>query len=63
MTPDDDEGQRPKGILVGEELYDCSVAELDERIETLKEEIERTRKVRAQKAGGLAAAEALFGKS
>lgn len=63
MTPEDDEPQRPKGIILGEDLYELSVGELEERILALQEEIERTKAAKQQKAGGLAAAEALFGKS
>ncbi|MEM7300931.1 MAG: DUF1192 domain-containing protein [Pseudomonadota bacterium] len=58
----DDDAPRPtKGIItIGEDLYDFSVEELDERVAALKEEIERVEKARTKKSQDLSAAEALF---
>jgi uncharacterized small protein (DUF1192 family) len=60
----DEEKPRPKGeIIVGEDLYDFAVEELEERIAALREEISRVEQARKEKRKGLDAAAAIFGKS
>ena len=55
---------RPKGqFVLGEDLYDFSVADLEERLEILREEIARVEQAKLQKRQGLDAAAAIFGKS
>lgn len=57
----DDEAPRPKRqITVGEDLYGLSVAELEERIQRLRAEIERTESELGKKTSERAAADALF---
>lgn len=53
---------RPKAeIKIGEELTSLSIEELEERIETLKGEIDRIGGVLTSKKAGRAAADAVFG--
>ncbi len=60
----DDDAPRPKPqIVLGEDLYACSVDELVERIDNLRAEIVRVEAALAQKRQGLEAAAAIFGKS
>lgn len=47
---------------VGENITAMSIGDLQERIDALKAEIERTEAVLASKRAGRAAAEAVFGK-
>ncbi|PHR54469.1 MAG: hypothetical protein COA47_15415 [Robiginitomaculum sp.] len=63
MTDDDDLPQQKKSPAVGDDLYDCSVAELKERIALFRGEIHRIEQIYAEKTAGLNEAEALFGKS
>jgi uncharacterized small protein (DUF1192 family) len=57
----DDDAPRPKRqIIVGEDLYAFSVAELEERIDRLRREIERTEAELKKKSSERAAADALF---
>ena len=57
----DDDAPRPqRQIVVGEELYGLSVAELEERVERLKAEIARTEAEMTKKSSERAAADAFF---
>ena len=57
----DDDAPRPRReITVGEDLYKLSVAELEERIDRLRGEIERTQAELKKKTSERAAADALF---
>lgn len=60
----DDDKPRPKADnnAVGADLYRLSVPELEERIEALKAEIERTQAEITKKRAQNSAAEALFKK-
>lgn len=55
---------KPKttGVAVGDDISNMSVAELDERIATLKAEIVRTEAAKAEKQRHNAAADAFFTK-
>ncbi|MBL4596947.1 MAG: DUF1192 domain-containing protein [Robiginitomaculum sp.] len=63
MTNEDDLPKTTKSPAVGDDLYDCSVEELRERISLFKQEIHRIEQIYSQKTAGLDAANALFGKS
>ena len=60
MDWDDLKPKAPKGITLGESLESLSVAELDQRIVELQQEIERVRAELAAKKGHEAAAAAIF---
>lgn len=62
MTADDLPRPKPKPHEIGQDLSLLSVAELAERIELLKAEIERLELKRAEKGGAKAAAESIFRK-
>ena len=63
MTEDPDEKPREKREhKIGEKLDQVSVAELDERITLLREEIARLEAAREQKRAAQAAADAFFKK-
>ncbi|HEY8384515.1 MAG TPA: DUF1192 domain-containing protein [Microvirga sp.] len=51
---------KPRGHAVGEDLALLSVDEIDERINLLRQEIQRLEEVRAQKEASKAAASAFF---
>jgi uncharacterized small protein (DUF1192 family) len=60
----DEEKPRPKDeIALGQDLYDFSVEELEERLAALQDEISRVEQAREEKRKGLDAAAAIFGKS
>lgn len=61
MMEDDPVRARPR-TTIGEPLTGMSIDDLQERIDELKSEIERTEAVLASKRAGRAAAEAVFGK-
>ena len=63
MNPEDDLPKSIKPTAVGDDLYDFSVEELQQRIILLEQEITRTKKAHKQKSDGMSAANALFGKS
>lgn len=60
---DDNEPRPGAQIVLGEDLYDCSVDELAERIDKLRAEITRVEAALVQKRHGLDSAAAFFGKS
>jgi uncharacterized small protein (DUF1192 family) len=60
MDWDDLKPKAPKGVLVGESLESLSVAELEARIVTLQQEIERVRAELAAKRAQASAADAVF---
>lgn len=60
MDWDDLKPKAPKGIVVGESLESLSVAELEARIVTLQQEIERVRAELAAKKAHGSAADAIF---
>lgn len=61
MADSDDEKPRPaQGYAIGQPLEALSVAELDARVEELRQEIARLEAVRARKQAAQAAAEAVF---
>ena len=60
MDWDDLKPKAPKGITLGESLESLSVAELDARIVSLEQEIERVKIELAQKKAHEAAAAAIF---
>lgn len=60
MDWDDLKPKAPKGIVVGESLESLSVAELEGRIVTLQQEIERVRAELAAKKAQASAADAIF---
>jgi uncharacterized small protein (DUF1192 family) len=60
MDWDDLKPKAPKGITLGESLESLSVAELDARIVSLEQEIERVRTELAAKKAHEAAAAAIF---
>lgn len=60
----EEEDPRPKGeIVLGEDLYDFSIGDLNERVAFLQAEITRVQKALEEKRSGLDAASAIFGKS
>ena len=59
MEPED-LPKKPAGLLVGENLELMSVAELEQRIQSLESEIVRTRSVLASKRASKSAADAFF---
>jgi uncharacterized small protein (DUF1192 family) len=59
---DDNEPRPPPRIIVGEKLTEMSIVELQERIDALRSEIERTETALSSKHAGRAAADAVFGK-
>jgi uncharacterized small protein (DUF1192 family) len=60
----DDNEPRPKPkVTVGDKLTELSISDLEERIEALRSEIERTESMLTSKRAGRAAADAVFGKS
>jgi len=63
MKLEDDLPQTKKPAAIGDDLYDFSVAELEQRIILFEQEVVRTRQVHKQKSAGMSAANALFGKS
>jgi uncharacterized small protein (DUF1192 family) len=60
---DDNEPRPPPRVVVGEKLTELSIGDLQERIEALRAEIERTEAMLSSKRAGRAAADAVFGKS
>jgi uncharacterized small protein (DUF1192 family) len=57
----EDDAPRPKRqIIVGDDLYAFSVTELEERIDRLRREIERTEAELKKKSSERAAADAFF---
>ncbi len=60
---DDEQPTIKRETVIGEDLYDFSVSDLEERIAILEDEIERVRKAMKEKQQGLSAADAVFGKS
>jgi uncharacterized small protein (DUF1192 family) len=60
MDWDDLKPKAPKGVTLGENLESLSVAELDARIVSLEQEIERVRTELAAKKAHEAAAAAIF---
>jgi uncharacterized small protein (DUF1192 family) len=60
MDWDDLKPKAPKGITLGENLESLSVAELDARIVSLEQEIERVRRELAAKKAHEATAAAIF---
>jgi uncharacterized small protein (DUF1192 family) len=60
MDWDDLKPKAPKGITLGESLESLSVAELDARIVSLEQEIERVRTELAAKKAHEATAAAIF---
>lgn len=63
MNPEDDLPQTKKPASIGDDLYDFSVAELEQRITQFEQEVVRTKQAHKQKSAGMSAANALFGKS
>jgi uncharacterized small protein (DUF1192 family) len=51
-----------KPAAIGDDLYDFSVAELQQRIILFEQEVERIKQAHKQKSAGMSAANALFGK-
>ncbi|ULO25543.1 DUF1192 domain-containing protein [Methylocystis sp. SB2] len=62
MKSEQDDAPRPAAFEIGQPLDLLSVAELDERIERLRQEIARLEAKRADKQAASAAAEAFFRK-
>ncbi|PWB91195.1 DUF1192 domain-containing protein [Methylocystis sp. MitZ-2018] len=62
MKSEQDDTPRPAAFEIGQPLDLLSVAELDERIERLRQEIARLEAKRAAKQAASAAAEAFFRK-
>ncbi|MGJ0504145.1 MAG: DUF1192 domain-containing protein [Methylocystis sp.] len=63
MKSDEDEApRRPAAFEIGQPLDLLSIAELDERIERLRQEIARLEAARAAKQAASAAADAFFRK-
>ena len=56
----DDPVQKPLAVSVGDDLYGVSVSELEQRIEILKAEIERSQAALDKKQVELSEAETLF---
>ena len=63
MEWDEPKAKAAKTIVVGEDLSNLSIAELDARVAALKAEIERIEATAASKRRHSAAAAELFGKS
>lgn len=63
MEWDEPKAKSTKAIVVGEDLSQLSIAELDARVTALKAEIERVEAVAAAKRKHSAAAAELFGKN
>lgn len=57
---EEDKPRKPQGYVVGQPLDAVSVAELDARMEELRQEIARLEAARAQKLAAQAAASAFF---
>ena len=58
----DDDAPRPqRAVTVGEDLSLWSITDLQERVQTLNEEIARTERELSSKRAGRAAADAVFG--
>lgn len=62
MEWDEPKAKNTKAIVVGEDLSELSIADLDARVTALKAEIERIEAVAAAKRKHSAAAAQLFGK-
>jgi uncharacterized small protein (DUF1192 family) len=60
MDLDEDRPKKKPPIAVGETLDTLSVAELEQRIKDLEDEITRTRGALTSKRAGMAAADAFF---
>ena len=60
MFDDDQSAEKPPSHVVGEDLSDFSVGDLEERIGLLEAEIERLRADLEQKRSGRAAADSFF---
>lgn len=60
MAREDDDRPAPAGIALGADLSRLSLAELDERLELLRREIDRVESAIATKRGSRSAADALF---
>lgn len=63
MDAEEDRVKRQREIVIGEDLSMLSVEELEERIELLKQEIERITTDIQSKQSSLSAAEAFFKQS
>ncbi len=63
MEWDEPKAKNAKTIMIGEDLSEISIADLQARVAALKAEIERTEAVAAAKRKHSAAAAELFGKS
>ncbi len=63
MDVEEDRVKRQRDIVIGEDLSMLSVEELEERIELLKQEIERITTDIQSKQSSLSAAEAFFKQS
>lgn len=63
MEWDEPKAKTSKAIVIGEDLSNLSIAELDARITALKAEIERIETTAAAKRRHSAAAAELFGKN
>ncbi|MDJ0613591.1 MAG: DUF1192 domain-containing protein [Rhizobiaceae bacterium] len=57
---DEEEAKKPLQFLIGQDLSDLSVEEINETIHELKQEITRLEEAANQKSSHLSAAEALF---
>lgn len=62
MEWDEPKAKSSKALVVGEDLSNLSIAELDARVAALKAEIERIEAVASAKRRHSAAASELFGK-
>lgn len=62
MFEEDELPNRQPGYMIGQKLDAMSVAEINQTIERLREEIERLERALSAKSGHMAAAEALFSK-
>ncbi len=62
MFSEEDRVAKPPKYEIGQPLEELSVAELEETISLLYEEIERLSKAKDQKSSHMGAAEALFSK-
>ena len=60
MSRDDEDRPAPAGIALDADLARLSLAELDERLELLRREIDRVESAIATKRGSRSAADALF---
>ncbi len=61
-SEEDDAPRRPAAFAIGQPLDLLSIAEIDERIERLRQEIARLEAARASKQAASAAADAFFKK-